>query len=261
MAADGTCLDWAPPVHLQWLDTARLPVRYLWDDTRASDDFRHDAEALLEAMAPASHRAHLALCLGLYEWVLWRFEGLYRDPVPRQLLEAGWCAAVDPRCLAFFTLPRSAWQGPVRGPLWCAMTWLQSALQDGPYRPEEVDDGVGYLYRLAMHVLPSTALLQDWLGWLVPLLVKRSPLLVEDLYSDLFDVRLGAGFGALVDRPELWPETAALQDGQARWLQQVVGRAAGAHVNPLLRADWPQWLRWPNWPQWVQTRPASLEGT
>ena len=253
MAADATCLSWAPPVHLQWLEGARQPLRYLWDDTRASADFRHDAQDLLEAMAPASHRAHLALALGLYEWVVWRFHGLHRDPVPLQLLEAGWCAAVDPRCLGFFVLPRDAWHGPVRGPLWCAMTWLQAALQDGPHRPEEVDDGVDYLYRLAMHVLPNTAPLQDWLAWLVPRLVRQSPDLVEDLYADLFDARLGAGFGALVDRPQLWPETASVQDGPSRWLPHLVAQAGSQPHNPLLRTPWPDWLTRADWPAWVQT--------
>ena len=148
----------------------------------------------------------MVLCMGLYEWIVWRFEGLHARAEPLQIAEAGWCAAVDPRYMRFFELTRSEWVGPIEGPLWCAATWLQPAMSKGHMLPRGVYDALSYLTRMGLHVLPDLDRFQTWLDRTLGRLVKMYPILPEDPFEDLLDRRVGQRLGPLIGRNVLDPE-------------------------------------------------------
>ena len=70
----------AAPTWMGYTDESRRRLRYFWDDTRASSDFRSDASWVLDAADLLSTRAQMVLCVGLYEWVRWRMRGGSMSP-------------------------------------------------------------------------------------------------------------------------------------------------------------------------------------
>src|SRR5262245_61289057 len=97
------------PSWIEFCGADRRTLQFPWDDLRADDDFTADPSALLEAAEQMSIRARLALLVGQYEWIVWRFEDLHQRAEVTQILEAAWCGTVDPRYLAFFELSREQW--------------------------------------------------------------------------------------------------------------------------------------------------------
>jgi hypothetical protein len=220
----------------RWIDFGgadRQPLRYLWDDARVDEDFAGDAEAVLEAADSLSVRARMALAVGLYEWVLWRYEGLHTHEEPLQILQAAWCATVDPRYLLFFELTREDWPGPVAGPLWCAFTYLQHGLANGHADADALDEAIEFLVLLAVHVLPAPAPLQHWLQQVLQRLAREFPPLPEDPFSDLFEQRVGEQLGPLVGRDRLDPQASGDAGQDLHFLEQVLQQAQAAD-NPFM---------------------------
>lgn len=85
---------------------------------------------MLDQAARLAIRGRMALAVALYEWLVWRFDGMQDRPDPIEVLEASWCATVDPRYLIYFELDRDDWVGPIDGPLWCGMTHLSHGLNE-----------------------------------------------------------------------------------------------------------------------------------
>ena len=193
------------PPWIEFDEPARRQTCYVWDDTRILRDFRGDAGPAVGASTKMSLRARMGLCVGLYEWIIWRFEHMHGRPEPVQILEAAWCATVDPRYLRFFELPRSQWLGPVEGPLWCAAAWLQPAMSQGYLFPKTVYDALSFLTRLALHVLPDTDRFSPWLQGILARLIGIYPDQPEDPFTDLFDRQVGPRLGPLIGRNTLDP--------------------------------------------------------
>lgn len=164
---------------------------YLWDDTRASDEFRTDASALVERAAALSLRARVALGVTIYEWIVWRFSAISDNPLPSQIAEAAWCACIDRRHMDYLELDRNAWLGPVRGPLWCATTWLLPMVFFSDEEPEEWRAGLDYLIRLARHVLPFPVPFEQWLNASLIRLAGLYPAPPEDLFGEHEEERRG----------------------------------------------------------------------
>ena len=196
-------MDRRPPPFVQICSGLRGPLHYRWDDTRASKDFTGDADWVLDAAAGMSIRARIVLCVALYEWVVFRFAEVCHDPIPMQILEAAWCGTVDPRYLVYFELDRYDWLGPIRGPLWCAITWLRPAIADGDDQPEEIDDALQYLTRLALHVLPDPGPFGRWLHGVLERLAQLFPRTPDDPFEDLFSQEPGRRRGELIGREVL----------------------------------------------------------
>ncbi len=207
-------------------------IRYIWDDSRASEDFSRSADDAVHRILSATPRAQVVAGIGIYEWILWRFHRLSADPLPFQVGEAAWCAAIDRRYMKDAQPARFEWLGPVRGPLWCAITWLVPMLLQGPERPEEYESGLRYLSRLALHVLPQRPPFEDWLERVADRLLQCHPAPPADPYAGLFDVADPALLGELIPREALDPDRA-YDPGDARLLLsrylEVVDRS-----NPLL---------------------------
>jgi hypothetical protein len=214
-------------------DGARRKLRYVWDDARVDADFEADDDEVLAAAVDMSVRARMALAVGLYEWVLWRFVGLHDHDEPAQLLEAAWCATVDPRYLAYFALEREDWIGPVDGALWCAMAHLREGLSHGHAYEGDLYDTLRFLHGLAIHVLPDPAPFQAWLEPVLEHLVDAFPAAEGDPLGDLFNERIGEQLGPLVGHDDLDPAGAPNPRRTQAFLRQVLDQAV-ADENPFL---------------------------
>jgi hypothetical protein len=200
----------------------RRGLRYFWDETRASKCFSGNADWILEASIEMSLRARLALCAAMYESIVWRFEGLHSREEPLQIAEAAWCATVDPRYLKYFELTRAEWTGPVEGPLWCAVAWLQPALSQGHQFEKAVFDAIDYLGCLALHVMPRPELWREWLTAALARLSALHPPLEDDPFDDLFDRHVGSRLGPLVGRDAFDPQGNGDIQATAEFLSRLL---------------------------------------
>ena len=221
------------PSWINFADQDRPAIRYVWDDTRAVKDLTGDAAPVLRASMQMSLRARMILCMGLYEWNAWRFEGLHGRSEPLQIAQVGWCAAVDPRYMKFFELTRKEWIGPIEGPLWCVATWLQPAMSQGYKFPKGLYDAISLLTRMALHVLPETGGFQRWLTITLERLVSTFPLQPEDPFSDLFDRDIAQRLGPLIGRNVLDPAGEYDPVFGRIFLTQTLRDAVAEH-NPFL---------------------------
>lgn len=221
------------PPYMGLAGHARAPLRYIWDDTRASKDFRWDAGWVLDAASLISTRAQMVLCVGLYEWVMWRFAPLHDDPAPMQLAEAAWCATVDSRYIDFFELSRHEWIGPVFGPLWCAITWLRPAVAVGDDYPGEIGDALQYLSRLAFHVLPEPVRFERWLHATLTRLTVLFPFVPDDPFDDLFNEDVRRRRGPLISRDVLDSSTPYDPVKGIEWSNALLAQA-DPDANPFL---------------------------
>ena len=177
----------------------------------------------------------MTLCAALYEWIIWRYDGLHEDPAPLLVAEAAWAATVDPARFAFFEWTREEWMGPIRGPLWCATTWLRPAIAEGDVHPEELVDGLQYLTRLALHVLPQPELFQRWLRSVLDRLVTQCPAMSEDPFEDLFDSHCARRRGPIVGRTLFDPARRVTPDLGAWELEELLA-SISRRANPFLAA-------------------------
>lgn len=209
---------------------------YRWDDTRASDDFCTDASTIIERACALSLRARIALGVAVYEWIVWRFSAVSADPVPGRIAEAAWCACIDRRHMDYLELSRNQWRGPVRGPLWCATTWLLPMVFAGDEEPQEWQSGLDYLVSLARHVLPFPAPFEQWLDACLTRLTALYPAAPEDLFEDLFSENEEERRGGQVPREALDPTFPLRPEDTGRLIAQLLAevRAGG---NPLALLD------------------------
>lgn len=181
-------------------------LRYKWDDWRASEDFQYDSAWIVEKIAGAALRARITLGIGIYEWIIWRFRSVSDDPIPFHLAEAAWCANVRRDYMEYDEFDRDEWLGPIRGPLWCAMTWLIPMVLSGDEAPDEWESGISFLPRLAVHVLPDAAIFEEWLRRSVDRLLTMYPAAPEDPFEDLFSENEEERRGPLAPREVLDPD-------------------------------------------------------
>lgn len=210
-------------------------LRYLWDDNRLDEDFTGDASSVLSAAMRMAPRARMALAVALYEWVLWRLDGLHQRDEPLQMLHAAWCATVDPRYLAFCEFEREDWIGPVEGPLWCAMTYLLHGLPQGHVLEGDLLDALAFLYLLAEHIAPDRAPLHQWRDAILPRLIQLHPVRDTDPFEDLFDHRIGETLGPLIGRDSFDPALPVDPQRDRRFLADLLAEQTQVG-NPFLNS-------------------------
>ncbi|WP_280152279.1 hypothetical protein [Piscinibacter sp. XHJ-5] len=198
-------MAYAYPRYLEATRADTASMHFLWDDTRASEDFRFDAAPVVARAAGITLRARIALGIGVYEWIAFRFRRVSSDRLPEHVAEASWCACADRDCFEYFELDRDDWLGPVRGPLWCATTWLLPMLFFSDERPEEWESGLEYLPRLAVHVMPDATVFTSWMNQCLDRLERVYPAQPDDPFDDLFNEHEEARRGPLVAREVLDP--------------------------------------------------------
>ena len=213
----------------------RRRLQFVWDDARVDEDFTGDASEVLSAALRMSVRARMALAVGLYEWIVWRFDGLHRRTEPKQVLEAAWCACVDPRYLNHYEFTRDEWEGPIEGPLWCAMAYLQHGLPKGYDLEGDLYDALELLYLLAAHVVPKDAHMEPWLETILQRLVQHFPLQpeAEIPFDDLFDHRIGERLGELIGRDALDPNLPLDAARDRRFLASMLAEGHNSE-NPYV---------------------------
>jgi hypothetical protein len=173
----------------RYIAQARVDVpllRFKWDDWRVDDDFEYDSSHIVKKLSGVSLRARIAAGIGIYEWIIWRFRSVSEDPAPYQIAEAAWCGNVHRQYMKYDELDREEWVGPIRGPLWCAVTWLIPMVLSGDNDPEECESGLAFLPTLAVHVLPKPEAFEGWLDKRIERLVKFYSVAPEDPFEDLF---------------------------------------------------------------------------
>lgn len=210
-------------------------IRYVWDDTRVDEDFRFDADPIVQQARSLTLRARMAMGVALYEGIVFRFHRLSGDPVPVQIAEAAWCASIDARYLNYVELDRENWLGPVRGPLWCGITWLLPMLYFGDDRPEEVESGVSFLSRLLIHVVQSPLPIEHWLQATLSRLARMYPVASEDPFSDLFGDEKNERRGPLVAREAFNPQFDYRRDDATPLMREFVA-TVDYRQNPFLRS-------------------------
>jgi hypothetical protein len=215
------------------------PLRYVWDDTRASEDFRYGPPPVLDRLQDVSLRGQAGLAVALYEWILGRFDGYIDSPEPFQVAEALWCAVADHRYALYWEYPREEWMGPVRGPLWCGMTWLFPAVLSVDDAAAQCHDGLVYLTRLALHVLPRREAFERWLQACVDRLSTHHRATPDDPFDDLFNRRFEQRRGLPVAR-ETFDLDRAYDTLEASAFMSRFLAQAQASGNPLLQpaATW-----------------------
>ena len=219
-----------------WVDFGDGDLRvltFLWDDARVFDDFTGDATRVLDAAPEMSIRARLALLVGLYEWILWRFDGLYQRAEPEQILEAAWCATVDPRYLKFFELTREEWVGPVEGPLWCAFTYLEHGFRQANAFEADTYTALEFNYLLAHHVIPDARPFEHWVDRVLARFVERYPVGASETFEDLFEERIGEHLGPYVGRDALDPARPPDMARDRAFLLEVLQETRSVE-NPFL---------------------------
>jgi len=197
-----------PPPYIpeRVLNNARLTFR--WDDWKASEDFTYDPEPFLAKTAGLTPRSRMVLALGFYDWVIWRLKFASPDPTPFQIAEAAWCALVDTKYMIYYEFDRRQWVGPLRGALWCAMTWLIPAVLLSDDEPEELESGISYLIRLAHHVIEDQAALDKWTSLTLDRFHALYPAAPDDPFEDLFGEHQEERRGPLIPQEALDPKTA-----------------------------------------------------
>ena len=209
------------------------PLRYLWDDTRVDADFRAKTDDLVRSIAPVTLRAKIALGIGIYEWIVWRFHGLSADPLPIQLAAGAWCANVDRHYMEYFEPGRQKWLGPVRGPLWCAMAALLPMIYFSDDSTADWEYGLSFLPTLALHVLPEDSAFKGWLGACTERLNRLYPQLTDDIFADLFSEQQEKRRGPLVAREALDPDYPYTPDMAVPLLSNYL-QTVDHGSNPLL---------------------------
>lgn len=170
-------------------DNPIIKLEFEWFDWKASELFEYDPSELLERLSVATPRAKIATAIGMYEWILWalKTDNIKLDQISYDLVEAGWCANISPSYMEYFEISRKEWVGQIRGPLWCATTWLVPMFFYKEEGEEELESGISYLSALAFHVVPNKDIFQKWLDQLIDRLILSYTDSPQDIFYDLFE--------------------------------------------------------------------------
>jgi len=175
------------PSYIKVKNVASYDLGKMWDDIRASDDFKFDSSKILEQSLLLQPNAQIALGIGMYEWIFWCFAPHIDRPEPEQVLEAMWCGAYDPKRFTYIEFKREEWLGPILGPMWCAMMFATAMVG---YREEGeigLQEGLSYLPRLAVHVLPESQPFLEWLDQIIDKLKIFYLDIPKDPFENLFE--------------------------------------------------------------------------
>jgi hypothetical protein len=207
-------------------------LRYEWDDTKPKNYYIYGSDEVLERLKGVTLRAKIAAAIGIYEWIIWRFHSLSDDAIPFQVAEASWCACIHPSYMRYFELDRKKWLGPVRGPLWCAITILSSMIFFCD-EEEEPAARVAFLSSLAIHVLSERQQFENWRNICVDRFLALYAAKREDPFDNLFDPERERG--PLISREVLDPnfdyKPELAKESLARFLRGVDYRQ-----NPFLQS-------------------------
>ena len=211
------------------IDTTDL--HFTWDDWKASQLFTYNSDEIAGKLLNLVPRAQIAMGIGIYEWIVWRFRKVTDELLPYHLAEAAWLGVANPFHMTYVELERKEWMGPVRGPLWCAVTWMVPMVFHRQMDEGELESGLRYLPRLAMHVLPDARPFEEWIHFVS----NRLLYLYKDEeigpFDDLFDDEDHGG--AITPREALDPDFEYNPD-RAEQLFQKYLQSTDSEKNTVL---------------------------
>lgn len=149
------------PPYLQVPGIQDRRIRYVWDDWNVEAVDMPLEPGLQDVLHRLSHRAIVAFTISTAEWIFHRFAALSDDPIPGQVAEAAWAQIADFRYSTHHDINRTAWRGPVRGPLGMAVRRIKFAVQQAELGGEPAWRA-GRASKLAEHVLPDPAPYRAW---------------------------------------------------------------------------------------------------
>jgi len=164
-------------------------IRFAWDEWNVMAAYKPPDPTLVERMARVSHRANVATCAALAEWIVWRFESLSGDIVPYQIIESGWASIVHLAYAKQLQFVDDSWRGAIRGPMRISLEILLNLIWG--IDNSTPGENAAWMTNLAKLVLPDCATFDEWLEGSIDSLEKYfpAPLSNEDiLFSDEFDV-------------------------------------------------------------------------
>jgi len=209
-------------------------LRYLWDENPVSH-FRYDSSELIKKIGKTTTRSKIALCIGIYEWIIWRYHRLTDNPNPFCIAEAAWCSNIHDDYIVYFELDPNEYLGPVLDPLYMSMMWMGTVLSFTAENKDEWEGGLEFLVSLAMHVLPETQPFEKWLHSATDRLLLLYPAPEDDPYEDIFNDHEEERRGPLVAREALDPSFDYHPD-QAPALLDNFLRNVDHTKNPYLRS-------------------------
>lgn len=214
---------WVPPV----MGEVARPG-FAWDEWNVTKAYRPGDSELQARMAVLTHRANMAMCTAIAEWVVWRFESQSVNFRPLLMLEAAWAAGVHTAYARYPEFHDDDWRGVVRGPIRIAigivadLVWgLKTAV---PGR------NVAWASQLAEHVRPDAAVFRTWRDACVARLEVRfraSTSDVDVVFEDEVDI------GSWVPR-ELFDPMREVRQDEARSLVAGFVASLDPHRNPWL---------------------------
>jgi hypothetical protein len=219
------------PRYIQQANIDTPDLHFTWDDWKASELFTYNSDAVAEKLMKLEPRAQVAMGVGIYEWIVWRFRRVTDDPLPYQLAEAAWLGVANPFYMSYVELERREWMGPIRGALWCAVTWMVPMVFYKQKGEEELESGLRYLPRLAVHVLPDPRLFEEWINFASNRLLYLYQAKKNDLFDDLF--ALDDHDDVVIPREALDPEFEYSPD-RAKKLFQKFLKSSAPEKNQVL---------------------------
>ena len=219
------------PKYIQTANIDNTELHFTWDDWKVSELFTYDSTAIAEKLLKLEPRAQVAMGVGIYEWIAWRFRKVTDELLPYRLAEAAWLGVSDPFHMAYVELERRSWMGPVRGPLWCAVTWLVPMVFYKQKGEEELESGLRYLPRLAMHVLPDPRPFEEWINFVSNRLLYLYEAKKDDPFDDLFE--LNDHGGVVVPKEALDPDFEFSPDRSEKLFQKYL-QSTDPEKNPII---------------------------
>ena len=176
------------PPHIAQADPASAPPRFRWDEWNVVEAYQPADPDLQARLAALSHRANVAACAAMAEWIVWRFEKLSTDPVPHEFLEAAWASVVHTAYARYTEFRDDEWRGIVRGPQLVALNilidliWGQTDTTPG--------ENAAWMSNLSERVLADPQPFRDWREGCLRRLEPLHPRVVpaDALFSDEVDI-------------------------------------------------------------------------
>jgi hypothetical protein len=216
------------PPHIADANIADMTTRYPWDEWNVEAAYQPADPDLQERMSQLSHRANVAVCTAMAEWVVWRFETLSSDILPHQYLEAAWASMVHKAYARYMEFEDDDWRGVIRGPLRMSMEILIDliwGLQD-----TTPGENVAWMSNLVELVLTNPQPFQEWREQCIQRLEQYYPPRMENedvIFSDEISL------GSWVPR-ELFDLTQPFEPSQTRSYIERFVQTLDYTTNPFL---------------------------
>jgi hypothetical protein len=181
-------------------------------------------DELLARLSALSLRANIAFANGVCEWIIHRFDGLSKDSVPHDQIEAAWAGVIDSAYAVYWEPPQEDWPGPIRRPLFLAMVFMLEAKIDAYQYADPARSGHRAVM-IAERVLTDPMPFRAWREQALARLERFYPLDEEDALGDV------------IPRQALDPDFAFRPEMTEELIQQFLSGLDPAQNTRLLAGE------------------------